>query len=514
VAGRESGDAFARPRILIAAGLLLAFLLGLAVQLPAADGGRFWVSDRQKYPLIAYNLVEHGAYHSDPAYGLRLERGDAIVPYALRAPGYPFFLASVFAMSRHFDGVDPTCLITDGCPGATALRRDVQRASAVVAALLVPATAVVAGVAFGGWPAAIAACVLVLFSVPNNDQSRLAALFLLGHAGFGMLAYRALGRRRLAFAAASGVLLAMLILTRAIFLYWLFPLVVMGCAQFVMQRRTRGESGAAATLAIVSLAVLLVMPWMARNSAVGSRFAVSDQRGSLLAIRAEYSEISWSELLGGFAYYLPRAPDTLRDLRRSLMRAVVPAAHDYQRFNRNNSGGFYRRAKRQSGAVAERAREDPAWMVGKRGRHGRDVALDRAARDLILENWTKHIGLSFVFGLRGSFVYIQKFDLAAYGSPIAAAARRLNGLAEWAVIFHVPAMFASIAILAFRRDWSRVYFFMPALFSFVIHAGTTHYLPRYSDPLIPIWIVGLVFIGLELFLKVRHAIAGPAREAE
>jgi len=124
VAGQESGDAFARPRILItvAAGSLLAFLMGLALQLPAADGDRFWVSDRQRYPLIADNLVEHGAYNADPAYGRRLDRGNPIVPYTLRAPGYPFFLA---------------------------------------------------------------------------------ALFLLGHAGFGMPAYRALGRRRLAFAAVA-----------------------------------------------------------------------------------------------------------------------------------------------------------------------------------------------------------------------------------------------------------------------------------------------------------------------
>jgi len=151
-------------------------------------------------------------------------------------------------------------------------------------------------------------------------------------------------------------------------------------------------------------------------------------------------------------------------------------------------------------------------MVGKRGRHGRDVALDRAARDVILENWTRHVTLSFVFGLRGSFVYLQEFDLASYGGPVAALARFLNGLAEWAVIFHVPAMFASIAVLGLRRDWSRVYFFMPAFFSFAIHAGATHYLPRYSDPLIPIWIVGLVFVGREVFRRVRDASVGAARD--
>jgi hypothetical protein len=504
VAGREGGDAFARSRILIAAALLLAFVLGLAVQLPAANGDRFWVSDRQKYPLIAYNLVEHGAYYANQDYGRRLSRGDPIVPYVLRAPGYPFFLAAVFAMSRHFDGVDPRCLITDRCPGATALRRDVQRASAVVAALLVPATALVVGVAFGGWFAAAAACVLMLFSVPNNDQSRLAALFLLGHAGFGMGVYRTEVRRRFAFAAVSGLLLAALILTRAIFQYWLYALVVIGCIQLVMQRRTHREAGALATGVIVGVAILSVLPWMARNHAAGGRFAVSDQRGSLLAIRAEYSEITWPELAAGFTYYFPSSPDAIRDLRWFLMRSVEPDVHGYERFDRSNREGFYRRAKVQRGVVAARARDDPEWESGKRGRHGRDVALDRNARGVILDNWSKHIALSFVFGLRGGVVYLQQFDLSTYGAPIAAATRRLTGLAEWAALFHVPVMIAAIAILAVRRDWSRLYFFSPALFSFVLHAGTTHYIPRYSDPLIPIWIVALVFTGSEWIRRLRR----------
>jgi len=370
VAGRESGDAFARPRILIAAGLLLAFLMGLAVQLPAADGDRFWVSDRQKYPLIAYNLVEHGVYHADRAYGRLLERDDPIVPYTLRAPGYPFFLAAVFGLSPAFDGVDPRCLITDGCPGATALRLDVQRASAVVAGLLVASTALAAGAAFGGWPVAIAACLLMLFSVPNNDQSRLAALFLLGHAGFGMLAYRALGRRRLAFAAASGVLLAMLILTRAIFLYWSFAVVVLACTQLVRQRRTRGDEGALATGTVALVAILLVVPWMARNQAVGGRFAVSDQRGSLLAIRAEYSEISWPELFGGFAYYLPRSPETLQDLRRSAMRAIKPEVPWLSALQPHQRGRIL-----PSGQAAERGRR----CAGSRT-SGMDGGQARAAR--------------------------------------------------------------------------------------------------------------------------------------
>jgi hypothetical protein len=116
VAGRDGEEASARSRILIAAGLLLAFVLGLAMQLPAANGNRFWVSDRLKYPMIAYNLVVHGAYYAKNDYGGRLERGEPIHPYFLRAPGYPFFLAAVFSMSPHFDGVDPSASSPTGVP--------------------------------------------------------------------------------------------------------------------------------------------------------------------------------------------------------------------------------------------------------------------------------------------------------------------------------------------------------------------------------------------------------------
>jgi len=503
VASRDGEEARARSRILVAAGLLIAFVLGLALQLPAANGDQFRVSDRRKYPMIAYNLVVHGVYDAKRGYGGRLERGEAPPPYVMRSPGYPFFLAAVFSMSPHFDGVTPRCLVTDRCPEATALRRDVQRASAVVAALLVPATALVVGTMFGGWPAATVASVLMLFSVPDNDQSRLAALFLLGHAAFGMLAYRAVGRRRIALAAASGGLLAALILTRTVFQYWVFAMFVFGCAQLVMERRRRGDMGALATGTIVLAAVLLVLPWIARNYAAGGGFSVSGRRGYVLAIRAEYSQITWPELVGGLAYYLPLRPKTMKELRDSAMRAVEPDLHGYERFNRLNQDGFYRRAKRRKGVVAARARSDPDW---KKGWTGIDAANSRAARDIIFENWTKHVALSFMFGLRGSFVEPPEFNLTrkAYGNPIADVIRRLTGLAEWTAILHVPAMIASFGILGVRRDWPLLYFFLPTLFSFAIHAGMTHYIPRYSGPVTPVWIVGLVFAGGELLRVVRR----------
>jgi hypothetical protein len=482
---------------------LLAFVLGLAMQLPAANGDSFNVSDRRKYPMIAYNLVVNGAFDAERDYGGRLERGEAIPPYLLRSPGYPFFLAAIFRVSPHFDGVEPRCLVTDRCPGATAVRRDVQRTSAVVAALLVPVTALVVGMMFGGWPAATVACVLMLFSVPDNDQSRLAALFLLGHAAFGMLAYRDVGRRRIAFAAASGALLAALILTRAVFQSWVFALFVFGCVQLVMERRRRGDRGALATGTIVLAAVLLVLPWIARNYLAGGEFSVSGRRGRVLAIRAEYTQITWPELVGGFAYYLPLCPRTMKELRDSVMRALEPDLHGYQRFNRFNHDGFYRRAKRRKGVVAARARADPDWRSGW---IGMDAALSRAARDVILENWTKHLALSFMFGLRGSVVELPQFNLTreVYGNPVAEVIRRLTCLAEWAAILHVPAMIASIAILGVRRDWPLLYFFLPTLFSFAIHAGMTHYIPRSSSPVTPVWIVGLVFAGGELLRVVRR----------
>jgi hypothetical protein len=285
-----------------------------------------------------------------------------------------------------------------------------------------------------------------------------------------------------------------------------FALLVFGCVQLVMERRRRRNMGALATGTIILVAVLPVLPWMVRNHSAGGEFSVSGRRGLVMAIRAEYTQITWPELVGGFAYYLPLRPGTVKGLRDSAMRALEPDVHGYQRFDRLNQDGFYRQAKRQRGVVATRAREDPDWKIGRSGRKGRDAALARTAQDVILENWAKHVALSFVFGLRGSFVELPRFNATrkVYGDPVAGVIRRLTGLAEWAAIFHVPAMVASIAILGVRRDWPRLYLFLPVLFSFVIHAGTTHYLPRYSGPLTPVWIVGLVFAGGELIRVVRH----------
>src|SRR5690606_35948938 len=43
-----------------------------------------------------------------------------------------------------------------------------------------------------------------------------------------------------------------------------------------------------------------------------------------------------------------------------------------------------------------------------------------------------------------------------------------------------------------KRDWSLIFFSMPAVFLYIMHAGATHYITRYNDPLIPVVIICFV----------------------
>jgi len=58
-------------------------------------------------------------------------------------------------------------------------------------------------------------------------------------------------------------------------------------------------------------------------------------------------------------------------------------------------------------------------------------------------------------------------------------------------IFFVPALILLTVRLLRKRD-PRWPFLLPALYSYAFHSLITHYIPRYSVPLIPIFIIALV----------------------
>ena len=162
--------------------------------------------------------------------------------------------------------------------------------------------------------------------------------------------------------------------------------------------------------------------------------------------------MTWSELRGAFAYFLP---PQLPALREPAMRWLAPDTYGYARFDRDATEGFYRRVGDRTGEVTGRAdRLDPRWRTADVARQ--DDVMRSAATDVYLETWPKQIVLTAVFAHRGT-----------WGLWLPTAG--LVGFLVWR-----------------RRDFALAFLLLPVIWTAVGLAVGTHFIERYAYPFIPL----------------------------
>ena len=228
-------------------------------------------------------------------------------------------------------------------------------------------------------------------------QDFLAAFLLLGHTAFAAIMWR---RPRIVTGVSSGVALGLLALTKAVFQYWLVGIaVVLFTGLWLETDRRRTLLPACVALVLAALAV--TTPWMARNAVEVGHFGISGRDGEVLAIRAEYGRMNWSEVPGAFAYWLREFPGIPAHTRvlNSVRRWLEPET-GYTNFDRDNPDGYYRRAKLMAGAVAARADQiDSEWWSSQ---VKCDSVLRQASVELMRVDWRKHVALTPAFAVRGA----------------------------------------------------------------------------------------------------------------
>ena len=512
-------------RLRAAAAALLLGLCTLALSWPTEDPGLPQASDREQLERIAFNLARHGEFHNGSRLAEVRAAGDASV-YSRREPGYPLYLAAVFASFPGFESLSQACIVDPACDAAAPLRRRVWDLTFVLGAAAVALAFLMTFVlARRSWPAALAAGVVSLLLIPplltRDIPSFLAGLLLLGHATLAAQTWR---RPHIATGVLSGLFLGLLVLTRAVFQYWLAG-VALVLAAGLWRDAGRRRTLAPACAAVVLAAWAVTLPWMIRNAVQVGHFGISGRDGEVLAIRAEYGRMTWAEVRGAFAYYLPDLPVIDGAARERAMQWLEPEIYGYARFDRANPEGFYRRTKNQMGDVAARAdRIDPQWRLGIRSREHqvtRDAVLKQAAADQIRADWLKQGVLSVAFAERGAGLSVGSCHSIAgpaaerYGWKIGWPVNQACGLAAAWMILFVPLTGVLAALAWRRRDVALALLLAPIAYGFGTHAVATHFLNRYSRPLIPILVVVAALAAQETWRWLQDArqrrprVAGP-----
>jgi 4-amino-4-deoxy-L-arabinose transferase-like glycosyltransferase len=245
---------------------LLVALVSLAVRLPWACLAQVApISDFAGYDSLAWTWLDTGQFESD----------------AYRTPGYPAFLAAVYALFGHSWRA---AQIAQSFVGALTSGLLVLLAARVVA----PRTAAIAGLVHALWITSIA-YVAVLASENLATPVVLAMLFAL-------TAERDTARRRAAMTAVAGALMALAVLIRPANLYLLPAAAVLAVWEPRSARRRILPA-----IAFAAAALIAISPWLIRNHERGLGITTVSTAGGVNLWMGNKNGATTGGFSGGYA---------------------------------------------------------------------------------------------------------------------------------------------------------------------------------------------------------------------
>lgn len=302
------------------------------------------------------------------------------------------------------------------------------------------------------------------------------------------------------YAAISGLFLGLLILTKAAFFYIAIVLLSVVSLWLALQKVTRLFF--LKHLLVVFFAALVVLPWMYRNYIYIGTFEIAGRGPIVLMTRAFKSQMTDEEFKGAFYAY---APASLKKTMKSITgfsgkdRVLGGRLQRFTRFFPEDEAcrargvepcavGYYIQASIRYNNILKLYRQkypnDPksAVQLGEQ-------SAKKHATNMIKNNLWGHLKSSLVFAWRGAwpcnkvdgrwFNYEQK----SLQSP----------WQEIVPFFGLLMMFAMGILAAYKKDNSMIALTWLGCLTFLFYALTTHFIPRYSEMMLPIWVVCFVY---------------------
>lgn len=444
-------------------GLLLLLLLGILINAVDEIKPEPVTADARQNLTMAYNTFKYSVISDE------LVDAPDIPPTYRREPLYPITLASVLKTFTVPDSLQLHCLLDakPACHG-TLIRLQWFNLGLLLAAAL--ATFLAAQIIIGNPAASYLASALVGFSpslvkAVNNFYSDLpAALVLLI---FSTFLYLTLTQRKgWTFAVGAGLAFGALMLIKAVFFYLG---VVLGVGFAIAAGWRQSWQPVKVAIVVLLSAYAIAGIWMTRNYLHFGEPAISGRSGEILAIRAEFSKMTWREYSASFLVYTPDYGKPL------LQRFFKP--EDYLRFDRDNPDGFYRRTKNRIAALLD-TDGDYSQL---------EEQLEAESTAVIKRNWLKHLALTASFAYHGAFIKLFPE----------------NSLVPTR-LFYIASLLIGLYLAWWWRDAAMLMFLLPSFYSYGIHAVATHYIPRYNEPLIPCLAIALAFLFVQIGYRFKR----------
>ena len=304
-----------------------------------------------------------------------------------------------------------------------------------------------------------------------------------------------------------GSLLGLIALTKAIFLYFLIVSI------FYIFFKSHADSKSLKlsfkrSIIVLIVSLCLITPWMIRNYFRFNSFSIAGGSGVVLVTRANYNDMSHKD-------YIYFNLLNLRGVGRWIATALsieIDQASLEKRFKKKYkySATKYRRTLSKEMKLSRRNPELNRLMV-------------HSAQDRIFHNFSDHLLMTLPMLIRGSFPeigygYIPNDEYRYHGirrDGISLGAKLFNidiskywlSLPTISNIIYIFAFYAVVLILITKRKWESFSFLLPGLYSIFMYSFFTHYIPRYSVPLIPIFAVCSVLLIYNIQQYLRSVIS-------
>jgi hypothetical protein len=444
--------------------------------------------DGSQYVAMAHNIANYGVSTMDMADSL------SVKPDAHREPVTGFIFAIAMRINKAFFGIPLSCLLEKEMTCADLLiylaKVNVIIFSLTILGVYVGVFWVTRSKTFAFIGSIIVASNSILPSYVRVITSETpGALFFTWHTVFLYGAFT--GRARLPSAIGSGLCLAALVLTKAIYFYWIPCLAAI---LIVAWWSKRGEGIRThfflQCICILVPAILISAGWVMRNYVQTEKFVISsDREHFVLSIRADYTTVTWDEYLSGYLYFTPYVGPVLA---QKYFGDIGRLTYDYNE---------------------ETSIESPKRVNIITRNLGVDATPEQIRHEsyrVMLQNWEKQFALIPLMAYRGMFIggccNILSNDVPQYwitqpweaqgkwpNLPIISTFDLLLLLiAKSQSVFTAllgPFVFLFSLRAVVKRKWSCILICTPVGFHFLVHAVATYFTPRFSVPVYPVMVI-------------------------
>lgn len=296
-----------------------------------------------------------------------------------------------------------------------------------------------------------------------------------------ILLHNVLNRNKIVYFVLLGAVLGCLVLTRAIFFYFVFMVFLLFIYLFYKRNFTNRKYFIKGLLSFLLAYTLIIGSWMIRNFIYFKDTTISLRGGVVMSIRANYNMMNKKEFWGSFLYWMPEST-----IRNKLFNRFYSKNGDLVSLNRSNPSGYYCSPDEE---WAKLLRE---YSELKNGPQMAERELRKRAMKNILAHPLRHIATTFPFAWRGHFVE-RGYKLNVPFS--------INIRSNFVVnILYFTSLFFIAFIGWKKKNWPLFAFCLPAIYLFAAHSFLTHSESRFNIPLIPI-IVASFLISIDFIIS-------------